>query len=367
MESGIRTYSLRQLSDYAGSAHFAVGALLPFSSLRAASWLLNPHAQDSGLVLAEYYEDGKRVAFRSVLPDTARGRDGSSLRFAWLSGSFVLPEYRRRGIATRLLECLEEAWDGQLAYSNYAPAAGALFTVTGHYKPLASINGTTFHLRSPFRSRYATGGAGDRLLGLADGLLNIVHDPFVGFGRKDEPCAEARMVDNLSPELAAFINEQQADALFFRDSKTFSWIRSFPWVREGTTDKESSSYHFSLVSSRFFNHWYEVRDTNARLIAFAWLKGMGTRLSVPYLLAKPENMTEACRCTARLLLTTARRYRMERIAVHYPELERELRNLGLPYLLARPSERDFHVHDALAGRLDGGGVLHPGDGDYVFT
>ena len=55
------------------------------------------------------------------------------MRFAWLSGNCVDPEFRRKGFSTRLLQQAEALWDGRLMYTNYAPASKAVYDRTGQF------------------------------------------------------------------------------------------------------------------------------------------------------------------------------------------------------------------------------------------
>lgn len=368
MGNEIRTYNLRELSAYIGTGFFASHDIIPVSSLRAASYLMNPCSVDSDVVLAEYYLDGQLIAYRTVLPDIAESIAREPVRFAWLSGAFVKPEFRRKGVSTALLEVMEEKWEGRLMFSNYAPVAKALFDHTGRYIQMDSVRGTIFYLHSPFYARFSSGFGPKWLLRITDTLVNMVHDPLIRlYSLKSYNGLQFREIDSLSSEMVSFIREKQGNSLFFRDAQAFNWIRDFPWVRIGKPDNESWRYNFSHVSPLFFNRWFEVQKRGGEIGGFIWIKGIGTKISVPYLFVEEDTGRETYNLAASLLAKTAIQNSMVSVLVNNSKLEEALRKLKLPFLFSKSFHKDFHVHRDLYYLLRKDADLNPGDGDGIFT
>ena len=121
----IRVYTLDELESHIQRTYSNPEEMIPLSPLRLNSYLRNPRAEKTDPVLFELWLNERPVAYRTVLPDLLFDLEGNSSRFAWLSGNWVDPEFRRKGLSTKLLQRAEALWDGRLFYTNYAPASKA--------------------------------------------------------------------------------------------------------------------------------------------------------------------------------------------------------------------------------------------------
>ncbi|MFZ5941751.1 MAG: GNAT family N-acetyltransferase [Bacteroidota bacterium] len=368
MAAEIRTYSLSQLQAYTGTLSFASRPLIPVSSMRAASYILNPNALESDIVLAEYYENGELVAYRTVLPDMVRSKNEQPLRFAWLSGNYVHPDFRRKGISTRLFGVMEEAWNGRLMYTNYAPASRAVYDETGKFAVYAAREGERLYLRSPFYAAWRDRFSRPGLLKAADAVVDLFHEPFVRLGKTaDLHPLRVTEVTAFSDDMPLFIAGLQEQSLFGRDAQTFNWIRRYPWVREGRPDEESTRYNFSLVSPFFRNHWYEIRRDDGSPTGFVWIMVNGKKLMVPYLLSASDCSAVVTDIAASLAVKTMIAEKAAYLLVRNRPLEQAVKKLRAPFLLHRTSVMNYYVHRELQPLMAENGLIHDGDGDCVFT
>ena len=132
------SYTLEDLKSHQFQAFYSNKEVAPLSPLRLQSYLKNPRADQRDHILFELRHKDRLIAYRTLLPDCFYDHLGNSHRFAWLSGNYVDPEYRRQGYSTRLLQLAEEHWDGRLMYTNYAPVSKAVYDQTGQFRVLNS-------------------------------------------------------------------------------------------------------------------------------------------------------------------------------------------------------------------------------------
>ena len=144
----LRTYTLEELERYLTPLFSNPESTHPLSPLRLQSYLKIPRADMQDTVLFEMHHENQLMAYRTLLPDLFYDRDGIPQRFAWLSGNWVHPEMRRKGISTKLLTEAEEKWNGRLMYTNYAPDSKALYDHTGRFRVIARREGRRYYLRS---------------------------------------------------------------------------------------------------------------------------------------------------------------------------------------------------------------------------
>ena len=107
------SYTLEDLKSHQFKAFSGDKTVVPFSPLRLTSYLQNPRAEKRDHVLFEMRHKERLIAYRTLLPDCFFDHSGNPHRFAWLSGNYVDPEYRRQGISTRLLQLADFSWPAQ--------------------------------------------------------------------------------------------------------------------------------------------------------------------------------------------------------------------------------------------------------------
>lgn len=364
------------------------GGLLPLSPSRLSSYLHNPRARPGDPLLFEWYIDARLVAFRSLLPDHFLDADNKPKRFAWLSGTYVEPAYRRRGISTILLKEAERRWQGRLMYTNYAPAAKALFDNSGHFVRLALRQGRRYYLRSDLRGLLGQRLGFPALLGAADSLLNWSRERKLRAFSPVDPllCRVEEIEDPLAfftpgkekgqaPEAEAVLKK----SLFNRDAPTLAWILKYPWLR--TLKQEEANpynYPFSYQAKSFAQRLFrfsppgEQNNTspNTNLL---WLTVHNKKLSIPYLwYDNPETLPSMARHIVRFMIEEKLSYltlRQEALLPHMKNLTKSCiatRNMPQQIFVHQSLgdlARRYNTSDKTSSRLP----IFDGDGDVVFT
>lgn len=359
----LRSYTLEELEPYLYTLYSKPESLVPVSPLRLQSYLKNPRAKLSDTVLFEMREKGVVVAYRTLLPDCFYDDEDHPHRFAWLSGTWVKPELRRQGISTRLLEMAEEAWEGQLMYTNYAPEAKALFDRTGRFKMLAYREGKRFYLRSALADLLGKRLGNNSLYTTADLLVN-------GFRKRklerfrfpmDGECSRTQ-VDGFVAQLSGLVSKLQKDALFRRDREIFEWALEYPWVSEQACDPVS--YHFSYKASRFENIIYQVSHADSGKQGILWLLLHNKVLSVPYLFAGDKHVYS---CMSEVVVRTMIEQGCTHMTIRNRALLESLMAYKEIFLSVRNMPQLIFTHQSMIGLIPEKPLIHDGDGDVMFT
>jgi GNAT superfamily N-acetyltransferase len=136
----IEKIQLKNLESFVQSETFQQFNTIPITVLRAKSYLNNPHAHPNDVVLYLGFIEKQLVAFRSLFADRIFS-DNEPIRFAWCSGNWVHPDFRRKGFSEQLLHETFTDWNGKLMFTNYAPNSEKLYLKTGKFKPIHQFQG----------------------------------------------------------------------------------------------------------------------------------------------------------------------------------------------------------------------------------
>jgi hypothetical protein len=355
-------YTIGELQDYIQSDQYLRSDILPVSPERVHSYLNNPRAEKQMPVLFTLTENEQLVAYRTVLPD--HFNDGSQqLPFAWLSGNFVAPAHRRRGLSTLLFKAAGEAWNGRLMYTNYAPASKAVYDHSEAFTEFSVRPGKRYYMRSALATLYRERAGSNRLLKFTDHVVNGLHDLFSSAGQFPlPPGTGAEEIDTPGDSFKKLIAQYNGGSLFGRGAAEFEWIRSFPWVTEKPDHQLPGKYHFTREVSRFRNSWYRIKSEKGT--AFLWITIVNEKLSVPYFFhADPLHVVAA----RQLVLNAMLSHRSAWVTIRHPELGPVLGTRKNPFILSRSMPQRYFAHRSLAPAIPRDREIHDGDGDCVFT
>lgn len=358
----LRVYSLNELeshilADFPNPEHPC-----PLSPLRLQSYLKNPRAEQNDPVLFELWQKDRLVAYRSLLPDCYFDPHGNPQRFAWLSGNWVDPEFRRRGFSTKLLQEVEARWESRLMYTNYAPASKAVYDRTGHFPLLLEKNGKRFYLRAAAEELLGDRLGGQELLRFGDHAVNMLLERKLRkFESKNENLCRIERVTILDQGIREMIKRRQEQSLFRRDGDVFNWILDFPWVRE--EKKDTQDYHFSYKSDRFENLLlvFTLPDGSKGLL---WLLLHNQALSVPYLFAESDLLYPVM---ARSLIQTMIAKNSAYTTIRHPLLAGHLSAHKNLFLSIRNMPQLIFAHKKIIQQVPRDMEIQDGDGDVVFT
>jgi len=356
-------YSLEELESHLQNSPSRPSGTQSMSPLRLASYLKNPRAESADVVLIEMREAGQLLAYRTLLPDHFITRQGQKVRFAWLSGNWVHPHYRRKGWSTSLLQSLEKAWEGRLMYTNYAPASKAVYDRSGSFREVFLREGKRYYLRAASEELLGKRMGGSRFLRKMDGFTNRIREGKLERFRQDiSPGCHIEPLDGFDEESRKYISELQEDSLFQRDTEVFNWAINYPWI----TDKEAPSvdYHFSYLARRFENHLLKFRQPDTGNLGLLWMVLHNHVLSTPYVFA--ENGSLYPHMTAYILKT------MLDTGVSHATLRNQQLSDGLlsykrQFLHIRNMPQRIYAHVKLADQIPLDKSLQDGDGDVMFT
>jgi len=357
------TYTLEELKPYLYTLYSSPESLVPVSPLRLASYLKNPRAELSDPVLFEMRQEGKVIAYRTLLPDCLFDREHKSQRFAWLSGNWVHPDFRRRGISSRLLEHAEEQWDGRLMYTNYAPESKALYDHTGRYRLIANREGKRFYLRSASEDILSPRVGFRKFFKTADRLMNRLRENrLMKFSIPEKNHCRVSSVDGFVAQLSELVKKLQQDALFRRDREIFQWALEYPWVTELECDPVN--YHFSYRANRFENTIYQMTLPESDSQGVLWILIHNNILSVPYLFARDKTLHG---CMAETIVQTMIEKCCTHTTIRNPELTKQLMKYKKLFLSIRNMPQLIFAHEDLAAKIPDNPLIHDGDGDVMFT
>ncbi len=358
----IQSYTLEDLESHLSLSTANSNAVWPLSPLRVSSYVNNPRAEKTDCVLFELRMEEKLVAYRTLLPDCYFDLDGKPHPFAWLSGNWVDPSFRRQGLSTKLLQQAEAHWEGRLMYTNYAPASKAVYDRTGQFPLLTRREGRRFYLRAANEELLGERLGSKKLLRTGDQLINTLRKSRLQkFPHVDPDQCKVELLTGLDTRLALRISQWQEQSLFRRGETEFSWVLNNPWV---TSKKVAPlNYHFSYGSDRFENILvkFSLPDQS---IGLAWLVLHNQSLSIPYLFVENEEIYP--------FMATEVIHRMVTQGCSYatvrsPLLVQYLMKHQNVFLTTRNLPQQIFAHKLISAQIPQNKTIHDGDGDVVFT
>lgn len=364
----IKKIQLKELLDFSKSEQFLRLQNKPISSLRISSYLNNPLAKQDDLVLYMAFDDEKLVGYRTIWRDRFfLSKKANS--FGWLSGSWVHPKYRRKGISTKLFEEVYKDWEGNLMFTNYAINAKLLFDKTRQFSNIKSLQGTRYY------SRFCLSEILERkhkifsylkfIFLFFDIIFNYLVDLNFLFFKKKVLKSEVRKDEVLNPEIDSFLKDFKEKEFFKRDKNTYEWIKNFPWINKGKDlKKESQQYYFSLFAKDFQSNYYTFYNSKKELVAFVWLSLRDGHLKIPYVYFKKNSIDDI----VNFILAIIKEEKIKTILVYQKEIE-EVLNSKRFFITKKTFYQNFFATINL--ELNSNNIekmkIQSGNGDVIFT
>ncbi len=358
----IRVYTLEELESHFQSTYSNPEKLTPLSPLRLNSYLKNPRAEKSDSVLIELWQDKRLIAYRTLLPDLFFDLQGNLRRFAWLSGNWVDPEFRRKGLSTKLLQRAEALWKGSLMYTNYAPASKAVYDQTGQFPLLVKRDGLRFYLRAAAEDLLGERLGARQLLRLGDLSVNKLREHGLGrFKAVENRECKVERVSALNQVLEELIIRVQKSSLFQRTADEFNWALQHPWLTEDYG--ASLNYHFSYQATRFENMLFKFTLPD-QSIGLLWLVIHNRSMSAPYVFCESDQIYPFM---ARTLTHQMISSDCAHTTIRNPKLTKALMAFKNRFLYIRPMPQLVFAHRTITDQIPGDMKIQDGDGDVVFT
>jgi len=359
----VKTYRLEELESHLITSFSGSSGILSMSPLRLASYLKNPRSEPSDIVLIELRRQGELIAYRTLLPDYFISSDKEIVRFAWLSGNWVHPEFRRKGISTQLLHSAEKAWDGRLMYTNYAPASKAVYDRSASFRPVAVRKGKRFYLRAASEELLGKRMGGSSVFRIFDRVINKFREEnLYRFGQGEQVGCSIEKLDGFDDETRILLAKSREKSLFRREAAEFEWALDYPWI----TQKEvpALEYHFSYKARSFENVLLKFKDVDTGSMGMLWLIIHNNVLSVPYVFVESEGIfSHMAAYILRIMISSGSTH----ATLRCPELVNELLHFKRHFLCIRNMPQHIFAHAKLEEQIPDGLKIHDGDGDVMFT
>ena len=232
------------------------------------------------------------IGYRTVMADYIFN-GSSQVKAGWISGTWVSPEYRRKGLATDLFEEIYTDWNGRLLYTNYAPASKKVYDKTGSFETYADHHGCRFHMKSNLAeilpSRFPIMKTIGKVLPTADKFFNHYVLPFL-----TEPGMKSRLSYNMM--IKSTLNQEECE-LIFSDTLThrtydeLDWILKYPWIIEvENIDKELEHKYFFSAAADVFKQYFCVIYRGGELVSIVMITVKNRQMKIPYYYTKDEDM-----------------------------------------------------------------------------
>lgn len=280
----IKKIKLSELLDFIHSVEYKKMIVKPISEVRAISYTKNPRAKlNTNAVYLAFLED-ELVGFRSIFQDKIFILN-KAFDFAWLSGSWVKKEFRRRGIASFLFNEVFKDWKGHLAYLNHIKSSSTilydksekfctLFTKDGlriYFKP-AIYN--LFSKRLPILKKIKF------FVRFIEVFISICTAPYRYLAKYlwKNKLKEISISEVLNDEIKEFIDNNPASC-FMRKSDEYKWIFDYGWIqKKAETICYPFSYKYKLLKINFLT----TKDALGKINGLAIIKNYDGKVSVPY-------------------------------------------------------------------------------------
>ncbi|WP_339735806.1 GNAT family N-acetyltransferase [uncultured Sunxiuqinia sp.] len=353
----LKKIRLQDMEAFSRSELFQSSETKPINVARMQSYLNNPHALPGDVVLYLLHDENKLVAFRTLFAGRLMNQ---SKRFAWLSGNWVHPDYRRQGYSQQLLKEALKDWDERLMFTNYAPASLQLYLKTRQFQTVYLDHGTRFYFY--FRSRNVLAGRHPKLafllpvldffIQLAAGFTHLLFRPMRirHFSMKES---------NLPDETCLAMAEAKKDSyLFARGRQELEWIFKYPWLSE-SDDHFASQYPFSSSVGQFKYRSIKIFH-ESKLVGFMVVLLRDGHMRTVHLQLPHDRM----RIAARFLIRVAAKNRVETLTVLNPKLAEEVRKRPNPFLFRKKMEHGIYSSFPVSSAMR---KIQDGEGDFIFS
>ncbi|MGE0078937.1 MAG: GNAT family N-acetyltransferase [Bacteroidales bacterium] len=360
----ISRLTVRELSIFVNDTALADRELLPISRMRAMSFMANPRADSSDVVMYLAYDFEKLIGYRTVLPDIAYV-EGVPVKVVWLSGSWVHPDYRRRGISSELLNAINEDWEQRVLTSNFAPYAKSVYDKTHNFQSIAKSKGMRFYLKSIFLRTHSHGQHNFLTSFFVERFINFFNVTclFRNFLRLPHG-VELEYFVRPDNELSSMFEEATNSTVTGRSRIEWNWILRFPWVMAAPLGDRISSKYFFASAIPSFNQYIIKVYKDGDIVGMLHILHSHSRLTIPYSFFDAKNSD----IMAKIVLLHAHKLKAAYITTYNPKLIEGLKHYRMYFIGVSDRKREYLATNYLAEKLKGSAIqFRDGDGDCAFV
>ncbi len=358
----LQRIKLHELHGFLSGPLYRSLTVKPITPLRVVSYLNNPNALPSDVVLYMLTDGNQMLAFRTLWADTL-SVGGEPIRFAWLSGNWVRPDLRQKGYALQLLQAAMIDWDGRLMFTNYSPLSLQSYQRSGLFQEWYKHRGIRAYRAPDLESlllRRKLPSVVKSLIPVADWLIRIaarvkerfyhdMADSDYGFEVSDSP-------DEASLQLA---DDQQSKFAFATRAEHLIWKHRCPWISESPGDY-LPEYPFSSYASQFLCKTVKVFYQGI-FSGFFIVSIREHHLKTHYFYLSSSHSKAA----AQWIVKFAMQQNVKMVTILHREVAKSLKTGHHPFLLIRPFS--MGIYATQLPRLNAAKQVQSGDGDYFFT
>jgi GNAT superfamily N-acetyltransferase len=358
-----------ELLDYVNSQEYDKQSFVPISKLRALSHANNPRARPEDIALILAFDKEKLIGYLGSIPEYLF-IDEKRIPVCWLSCMWVLPEYRRAGIASRLLADAYKIYRTYIFITNYIPRSKAAFFKTGYFREIKTLPGVRAYFRSDLlyllSRRYSKLKVLRPLLWLADTMINAGNSVKNFFLLRHLKIAYSyEQLETINETAGSFIREAMKGTPFRRSQEEFEWMMKYPWVSNVREDQiDYKKYYFSQYSPDFKQWFIHIRSKSGETVGFMMLTRHKHEIKTPYLIGKKAIYEDIFRYLCRFMIDN----KIYTLVTHNNNLVEQISKHTKFFLLIRPKEYGFIATPEIAKLMNNDpGKFFDGDGDGAFT
>lgn len=350
---------LDELEAYCARFSSGSSSVIPISPARVQSYLANPNAQSTDVVLYLIEHQQKLIAFRTLWADVLNSETGP-IRFGWCSGNWVHPSFRRKGLSLKLLNAALEDWHGRLMFTNYAPQSLSGYLKSGHFSLLHERTGKRFYLKSNY-SELLSRKVKNKLLGsFAAMACKLLY--FYGSLKAESYVASNFShfdigIDEQCPE-DFFDGFDENGSLFRRSKAVYDWIFRYPWLTESATDDKR--YPFSSFKKSFKYYFISIRK-NQYKVASMLISVCDGKAKLLFLTHIPRYEGVAMQYLAQWCA----QQKVEMLTILDPQWSQLLRRLRNPFVFSK--DFTMNIYSSFSVDKKEKAMVFDADGDYIFT
>ncbi len=363
----IKEIKIKELRAFIDSQEYQELENIPISYQRAVSYINNPRSDMEDIAITLLYKDNLLVAYRSLFSDFLFNKN-EKIKFAWISGSWVHPDYRRQGYSMKLLEYCFNAKNGNLMFSNYAPESKSLYDKSELFSEVTSLNGFRFYFRFSFSEllppKHSFFRTTKPLLFFLDYFLNFYFDIRFYLNKQKVNKINFHETDNIDSETQAFIEKHHKQNPFRRSIKELNHAISFPWVIEKAhSDINDDKYFFSSSSKKFKTILLKFYSKEQQVSAFLFLKIKHHSLTIPYTFFEENELSKL----VKIILFYVKKHRINYLTSFNETINREIMKQRNFVLFSKTQRRAVFASDKLTKHFSISDRFFDGDGDRLFT
>lgn len=360
----IRKLNAEQLSTFIQSEAYKNLPFLPITALRAISQCANPRMDKEDILLFIAEENSEMLGYCGMLPDRMYIKEQVH-KMAWISGLWVNPELRGRGVGTSLIKTALETWNNTMWVTEFIPDTKKLYTTLYEFQDLPPLKGLIIYHLAKWNKLVLLKFPKLKPLSLLLKTMSYLSRPIFNRLSKSENLS-FYSTHEINPEMSSFIERNNKNELFRRNSSDLNWLSHYPWMKQmSELDDIAKGYYFSYQATIFHQEWITVKDKQSHtIIACFMLSQRDFNLKIPYFYLEEASYISAIaewifakmQMLDTCILTTFQPELVNYFQAH-PTFNRRIKSTSRPYMLPK----SINLSDIEKLRIQ------DGDGDCVFT